>query len=546
LGRAVKPTAVADTPEERLQAAREAHRTYFWEPYPWQGRLLDAVRDKTTVAAISSNKIGKTAAVVNILLSWLFGYEPWSRVDKGDPEAVLGIGGGAWYRKSSLGIAPPVNLMLTGEDWKAHIGRVLIPELKKWAPQGWYTTKRNEQGVEYYWEFVNKSTLTIMSYSQDDDLFESFRVQGVVMDEPPPRSKYAAMSRGLLLDRGKTLLSLTPLKEAWILDEIVLSGRRDIGIVDGLDIRDNPDLYNGDLAILGELGLSEEQKKAYFDLLLYENVEKQAPVADRGRAAMVFLENTVPVGVQERISELKIHKFIADIDPADVPPRVFGQFKSLVGRVLKEFDDNVHIVKPFDVPTDWPVVAMIDFHLSTPQMISFWAVNKQDIHFCIGEVWKNCSGDEVADEIIRRKNGYSWNIEEVYIDPLSKGDVAYMRNRIGSDLRDTFSIIDEKLSHHGVTLHVASKDKESGIKNLQTMLKGVNRMPTLYIFDTCERFMYEVKRWVFDEDGKPIKENDHAMENAYRYSLVGNRYEDHLIKPLPQRRMVGAGNWMGA
>jgi len=178
-------------------------------------------------------------------------------------------------------------------------------------------------------------------------------------------------------------------------------------------------------------------------------------------------------------------------------------------------------------------------------MVSYWAVNKQDIHFCIGETWANISGDEVADDIIRKKNRFSWNIEDVYIDPLSKGDVAYLKNRLGSNLKDTYSIIEEKLSDHGITLHVASKDKDSGIKNLQTMLKGVNGLPTLYVFDTCERFLYEVQRWVFDDDGKPTKENDHAMENAYRYTLVGNCYEEHKIIPLPRRQYASQSAWMG-
>jgi len=282
------PTAVGETPGDRVAAFRAANLTFFWKPYLWQERVLRAIREKSTVAVISSNKIGKTASVINILISWALGYEPWSPCGKDDPEAVLEYG--HYYRRSSLGINPPVNLILTGEDWKLHIGRVLVPELKKWAPRGWYETKKNEQGVEYLWDWNNKSTLTIMSYSQDDDLFESFRAQGVIMDEPPPKTKYSAMSRGLLLDCGKTLMSLTPLKEAWILDEIVLSGRRDIGIVDGLNITDNPDLYQSDLQLLGEMGLSEVQKTEFFDLLLYENVEKKTPVSDRGYTAEKYLE----------------------------------------------------------------------------------------------------------------------------------------------------------------------------------------------------------------------------------------------------------------
>lgn len=524
--------SVADTSKERLKAFKEAHRTFYWVPYKWQLKLLEVTRTKSTIAAVASNKIGKTAAVINILLSWLFGFEPWNPIDKDDSEAVNFFG--EYYRRSGLGLKPPVDLIMTGEDWKLHIGRVLVPELKKWAPAGWYNTKKNEQGTEYFWEWMNGSTLTIMSYSQDDDLFESFRAQGVIMDEPPPKSKYTAMSRGLLLDCGKTLLSLTPLKEAWILDEIVLSGRRDVGVIDNLMITDNPDLYNSDLDLLGEMGLNEDQKKEFFDLLLYENSKLKTPVTDKGRGAELYLEKTVKDDSIEKLSKLKILKFIKDIDVSDVPPRVFGEFKALVGRVLKDWNADIHLVEPFKVPTDWPVVVMVDFHLSTPQAVSYWAVNRQDVHFCIGETWDNLSADEIADDIIRKRLRYGWNIEDAFIDPLSKGDVQYMKNRFGSDLRDTFSIIYEKLSHHGITLQIASKDKDSGIKNLQTMLKGVNKTPTIYVFNTCERFAFEVLRWVFDDDGKPSKDcSDHFMENAYRYTLVGNAYDTRKIAPLP-------------
>lgn len=539
-----------ETAQDRVERFKKDNGIFFYKPYAWQERLLEEVRRKNTIAAIASNKIGKTATVVNILISWLIGYEPWKYIDKEDPEAVEV--GGCYYRKSSLGIKPPVSLILTGEDWKLHIGRVLVPELKKWAPKGWYKTKKNEQGVDFFWQFCdqkgkwdNPSTLTIMSYSQDDDLFESFRAQGAIMDEPPPKSKYKAMSRGLLLDNGKTLLSLTPIKEAWILDDIVLSGRKDIGIIDGLKITDNPDLVKADVNVLKQW-LTEIEIGEYFDLLLYEDKEKEKPVSDQGRSAEVYLEKLIPEKHHSDIYKLKILKFIKDIDPDDVPPRVFGTFKSLVGRVLKGFDKDIHMIEPFEVPTDWPVTVMIDFHLSTPQAVSYWAVNKQDINYCVGETWKNISGDEIADDIIRKmKSG--WNITETFIDPLSKGDVAYIRNRMGSDLKDTFSIISEKLSPHGITLQVASKDKDSGIKNIQTWLRGVNGLPTCYIFNDCERHLYEVQRWVFDENGKPAKENDHFMENFYRYSLVGAKYDFYKINPLPmQNQQHSEGAWLGA
>ena len=438
-------------------------------------------------------------------------------------------------------------MILTGEDWKTHIGKTLVPEIKKWMPVGWAKTKKNEQGVEYYWEVgcgkKKPSTLTLMSYSQDDALFESFRVQGVVMDEPPPKSKYKAMSRGLLLDNGKTLLSLTPIKEAWILDDIVLSGRKDIAIVDGLCITDNPDLYNGDLKMLDPL--TELEKKEFFDLLLYEDKEKKKYVSDRGHAAEVYLENHLPLEKHADISKLKILKFIKDIDPDDVPPRVFGEFKSLVGRVLKEFDANIHMIKPFDVPTDWPVTVMIDFHLSTPQAISYWAVDKLNCHYSVGETWKNISSNGIADDIIRHLRS-GLRIEDAYIDPLSKGDTAYMRNQLGADIEDAYTTIENKLADHGITLHVASKDKVSGIRNIREWLKGPNGRPTCFIFNDCERHLFEVQRWVYDDNGLPQKENDHMMENFYRYSLTGARYSDYQINTIPSHQGASSpGAWMG-
>lgn len=539
---------VNDKKAKLLEKGLSAYGTFFFKPFRWQEKALGVVRNKNTTAIVCSNKIGKTSLGANIVISWALGYEPWSIVSKDHPEAI--DVGGQFYKKSSLGIKPPVNIIITGEDWKLHIGRTIVPELKRWSPKGWYTTKKNEQGVDFLWEWNNDSMFTIMCYTQDDDLFESFRAQGAWEDEPPEKNKHIALSRGLLLDGGKTLMTLTPIKEAWILDEIVLSGRKDIGVVENLCITENPQLLNWDVRILQGFGFDEKVIREYFNSLLYDDAEKKIPVSDKGHRAERFLVDRIPVDKQEDISKLKILKFIKDIDPSDVPPRVFGHFKSLVGRVLKEFNDNIHIIEPFKVPTDWVITPMIDFHLSKPQAISYWAVNKQDVRYCIAEVWQNISSDEIADDIIRRKLA-GWKIEDVFIDPLSKGDTAYVKNMLGTNVQDSFSIIYNKLSNHGMTLHVATKDKDSGIKNIQSWLKGVNGLPTCYVFNTCERHLFEVKRWVFDENMKPAKEYDDMMENWYRYTLTGASYSNYEIKPLPARasnyQHAGASNsWMAA
>ena len=236
-----------------------------------------------------------------------------------------------------------------------------------------------------------------------------------------------------------------------------------------------------------------------------------------------------------------------DIDPNDVPPRVFGVFASLVGRVLKNFDKDIHLIEPFEVPVTWPVVPMIDFHLATPQAISYWAVDPRGMEYCIREVWSHLSAEEIADEILRQKKTKGWNIENVFIDPLSKGDTQYMRNRAGDDIEDSFTIIYNILVDHEITLDIGSKDKVSGIKNIETRLKGINGKPTAFIFNDCERHIYEVMRWVYDENDLPVKVNDHFMENWYRFTLTGTKFEEST-KPAPINGTMlsgGADAWMG-
>ena len=70
-------------------------------------------------------------------------------------------------------------------------------------------------------------------------------------------------------------------------------------------------------------------------------------------------------------------------------------------------------------------------------------------------------------------------------------------------------------------------------------------MCLLSILLLCTLTCY-ARELVFDDNGKPAKDGfDHMMENSYRYTLTGAKYEDSVIYQIPPRN-VGAGSWMGA
>lgn len=530
--------------KEALKAFMDSNRCFFFKPFKWQRRFRDLILGHNITIASAPNKIGKSCTSVNIVVSWAIGYEPWNEVDKDYPGAVRHQN--RYYKPSTLGIKPPVKIRITGKDWKYHLGQTIVPELKKWAPRGQYDTKKNEQGVEYYWTFKNGSTFEMLTYTQEYDVSESWTGHAWWADEPPPQPMFGSMSRGVFLNGGKVFFSMTPLKEAWVLDELILSGRSDIAVIDDLTILDNETVYNDEVGKLRAFGLNDNQIQQYFDLLLYENKEKDLFVSDKGKKAKQYLLNIIPAQFYDKTSELKLLRFVQDIDPRDAATRLGGKFKSLVGRVLKPWDKSKHWVKSFDVPCDWPVVAMIDFHLNKPQAVSYHAVNRQNVKFIIRERWEHDSPEETADAIIRAKTANAYRLEYAYIDPLSKGDTKYMKNRMGDNLEDSFSIIQRRLAEHDITLLIASKDKESGIRNILKELEGVNGMPTYYVFDTCERHLFEIMRWIYDEDGKPIKEHDHFMENWYRATLAGIEYTEVRPKQTMREPPMKEHAWLGA
>jgi hypothetical protein len=387
--------------------------------------------------------------------------------------ACLGIQ--PWDKADTAWGNRPVKVRILCADWEKHAATVIVPKLKEWLPVGQYTTSKNNVGVESFWTFKTGSTLEIITNKQATTDHEGWEGDFVWADEEFDRDKFVANLRGLRRPEDKGgmgifLMTQTAVRQAWMLDDVIRNPHPSYASVTEIPQDANP--Y-----------LTQEYKEIF-------------------RAS------------------LKENEKIARID---------GKWLVLAGLVWR-FNADVHLIDDFELPTDWPVVPMIDFHPALPQAIAFFATDPVGFHYAIKQVWKHLSPEATADVIIRAKMG-GWRIEDVFIDPLSKGDTAYVKNRFG-DVPDSFSVIKDRLSGHGITLHVATKDKSSGILNVEKMLQGPNGRPVLFFFRTLidsvheEGLVWEIQRWNYDENNKPRDENDHFMENLYRYSLVGNKYSE--------------------
>lgn len=542
-----------------------SHLWEYFNQFGWQSRADDLIRKKLIIIAPAPNKIGKTAKVCCVIAEWMTGYQAWNPVDADYPGAVK-AGNGKYYKPSTLGITPPVKGRLTGEDWNHHLGQTVVPELKKWLPMDEFTTKKNTNGVEYFWMHKpTGSTLELLTHAMEDSLYESWFGHFWIPDEPPPEKKFNAMSRGLFGNRGKILIPTTPLKEAWMLDKLILTNRTDVGVVDDLCCLDNEIFYDHDDKILTEMGLTgkrsrfwremEGQKKTYYDLVmrweLYigdEDERAGAKPDDCGVSAERFLLEVVPEDKHHLIMDLYFLKFAKDTPLDEKASRFFGLFKKLVGLVVKEFNRSKHI-RPADgdIPANWIVSFQIDFHLSKPQAILFFATSERNNHYVIHEIWENMPPEDIASRIITLKRTKGWNIEYGEIDPLSKGDDKYMKNR-DEEASDSFTIISDLLEDEGIELGVASKDKKSGFASIKSALKGPNKIPTLYFLDNLQSVehdmdgvVHEIQRLCYDDNGEIEKKDDHFMECLYRFMNMNVEYVEHKKGSYCHERS-GSGN----
>lgn len=361
----------------------------------------------------------------------------------------------------------PRKVRLVGQDWEKHIKTVLIPTLRQWWPKERpVKIKKNSLGVEAFWiDEITGSSLEIMSNKQESDLHEGWWGDLIGYDEPPKRNVRVANARGLIDWNGRELFTMTLLKEAWV-DQEIIKRVDDDGLPDRT-------IYN-----------------VYGDI--YSNVG--FGITNEG-----------------------VERFERELNTEERDARIRGIPSYRAGLVLPKFSRKRHLRDRFTIPLDWIVDIAIDVHPRNEQAVLFVATSPRGDRYACQEIYRHGSGDDVGEWIVRAANHFQYRVGKIIVDPLSKGD-----KNVG---QTTFDKIDIVLGRFGYTLHTASKDKDSGIIELNKHLEGPNGEPSLFIFGDLKRTIMEAEGWMYDEDKQvPQKKDDHMMENLYRIILEDTQW----------------------
>lgn len=173
--------------------------------------------------------------------------------------------------------------------------------------------------------------------------------------------------------------------------------------------------------------------------------------------------------------------------------------------VIYPVPESVILEEPFELPEYWPRAYGFDVGWNrTVAIFGAWEREADTVHIYSEHYMGQVAPSVHADAIKRRGHWVPGAI-----DPASAG----ASQNDGRRLRDVYNEL-------GLNLFDADNSVESGIHACyQRMVSG-----RLKVFRTCRNWLSEFRIYRRDENGKIVKENDHAMDAMRYLTMTGMKY----------------------
>jgi phage terminase large subunit-like protein len=416
----------------------------FFTPNGKQEEFIKAVGngDHFIVVFSAANGVGKTAAAINILANLCWGPQ------------------NEFFNYPLFRNFPYPKRIRIGTESKnlEEIGAI-DQEIKTWWPKGRYEAQKG--GKLYLSQYKTDTgwVLDKMSYEQETREWESATLGVALLDEPPPKEKFAAtVSR--MRNGGIIIISMTPLSNAaWIMDDIV-------------------DSHNQDAAVI------------------YADIES----------------NCKEHGKNGTLDHVNIKKMIDNMDPDEVDARAYGKAMHLSSVILgKSFNRKHHVidnaVKP---PTGSQWFTVVDPARGKPWAIATgWVDVRGQIVFddeYPKEDWLKIKETKLA------LNDYAdiLRVMEAAHPPEWRIIDRHFANARG-DYQTTLKIdLEEKFNLDFINSYNCEKEVETGIQKVKDMLSFNDRMPIdslnfprLLIKEQCRNIIRSLERWDRDDTLNP-------------------------------------------
>lgn len=205
---------------------------------------------------------------------------------------------------------------------------------------------------------------------------------------------------------------------------------------------------------------------------------------------------------------------------------LYGSWESPEGQFFYDFEEDIHVIEPFEIPKEWRIYRARDYGLDMTAVI--WAAMDENGDLVIYRTY----GEErlIVSEMCQMVNAMTEKWEEIYLD-LCPPD---MWNKD----RQTGKSAIEILPEYGQNPTKANNDRINGWLSVHEMLKcrkdkEGNMRPRLRIFNTCHELIEDLKVIQFDEknpnDAAKMPHDVTHFPDALRYLCSSYTYAPENI-----------------
>ena len=210
-----------------------------------------------------------------------------------------------------------------------------------------------------------------------------------------------------------------------------------------------------------------------------------------------------------------------------------GNWEITEGAAFSEFDPDVHIIPPFQIPIGWERVKGIDYGYASESACIWATVDASDGTLVVyRELYKkNLTGQDLGQVITEMEIN----------DPFSVAGV--LDTAAWARTGTTGPTVGETLVRAGHKLRRADKNRIQGKIQIHEYLKiQPTGRPKLQIFSTCPNLIKELQSIPMDKS-KPEDVNTHAPDHAYdalRYLIMSRPRIADPINRMRNLRMAQA------
>ncbi len=338
--------------------------------------------------------------------------------------------------------------------------------------------------------FGGISVIGFRSCDQGREKFQGSSLDFVWFDEEPPEDIYTECLMRVVDKCGEIFGTMTPLKGlTFVYRDIYLNQKRNPEVwYEFMEWADNPFLSKKEIALL---------------------------------------ENTM--------------------DETILQARRYGKFCTREGLVYPEFEEIMHVIKPFDVPKEWQDTLSIDPGLHNPLSAHWYAVDYDGNVYVVAEHYR--AGEDVdfhARALHEISERLGWKRD-------GKGRIsALIDSAAGQRTLSSAKSVSELFYERDILVNPrVNKDVFGGIARVKSYLNRKNGLPNLYIFSCCTNMIREFKGYFWGSGESPEKKDDHAMDELRYYLMtrpkndppeadgVIKRDKDRLIRKLRRPRRFG-------